>query len=304
MVRALPGWGARLAVRVVPRSLKDRFRAAADWRVEAERRAGQQRRRAVEGRITAGAFPELVDPEVTIVIPCFNQGAFIDDALMSVFEQTFTSFEIIVVDDGSTDPDTIAHLDRLDWPRTRLVRQENQGLPGARNAGMRLAEGRFLVPLDADDEIAPEFLEVLRSAVEERPDAAYAHCWSELYGDEEATWVARPFNPYLLALSNSVVGCVLMRTEAWKQVGGYDETMIHGNEDWDMWLRSARGRLGSGAGLPGALPVPPPRRVDERDHRGSVRGRQRRDRLASSGPVCSRKLFAASKQPGIPGSPS
>jgi glycosyltransferase involved in cell wall biosynthesis len=237
VVRALPGWGARLAVKVVPQGLKDRFRAAADWRVEAERRARQERRRSVEARIAAGAFPELADPEVTIVIPCFNQGAFVDDALMSVFEQTFTSFEVIIVDDGSTDPDTITHLDRLDWPRTRLVRQENRGLPGARNAGMRLAEGRFLVPLDADDEIAPEFLEVLRSALEERPDAAYAHCWSELYGDEEATWVARPFNPYLLALSNSVVGCVLMRTEAWKQVGGYDETMLHGNEDWDMWLR-------------------------------------------------------------------
>ena len=118
-----------------------------------------------------------------------------------------------------------------------MLRQENRGLSGARNAGMQLAQGRFLVPLDADDEIAPEFLEVLHSALEGRPDAAYAHCWSELYGDEEATWVARPFNPYQLALSNSVVGCVLLRAEAWKQVGGYDETMRNGNEDWDFWLR-------------------------------------------------------------------
>ena len=237
VVRALPDWGARLAVRVVPQRLKDRFRRAADWRVEAERRAKRQRRQAVEARIAAGEFPELDDPEVTIVIPCFNQGAYLDEALMSVFEQTYTSFEVIVVDDGSTDPETIAHLDNLTWPRTIVLRQENRGLSGARNAGMHLAQGRFLVPLDADDEIAPEFLAVLRSALEGRPDAAYAHCWSELYGDEEATWVARPFNPYQLALSNSVVGCVLVRAEAWKQVGGYDETMRNGNEDWDFWLR-------------------------------------------------------------------
>ena len=131
VVRALPDWGARLAVRVVPKRLKDRFRRAADWRVEAERRAKRQRRQAVEARIAAGVFPELDDPEVTIVIPCFNQGAYLDEALMSVFEQTYTSFEVIVVDDGSTDPETIAHLDNITWPRTIVLRQENRGLCGS-----------------------------------------------------------------------------------------------------------------------------------------------------------------------------
>jgi hypothetical protein len=143
----------------------------------------------------------------------------------------------VLVDDGSTDPTTIAFLDQLQRPRLRLHRQGNTGLPGARNAGMKLARGEFLVPLDSDDELAPEFMSTLLTALRQVPEAGFAHCLARLHGDIEAIWMPRPFNPYWQLLENAVVGCVLMRAAAWESVGGYDETMTSGNEDWELWLR-------------------------------------------------------------------
>lgn len=237
VLRLLPEPVAAVAVRLLPRSIKDRFRKLASWPAEAARRHAEARRAELRRRIEAGEFAEEEQPDVTVVVPCFNQGAFVEDAVVSVFQQTYASWEVVVVDDGSTDPDTQAVLAGLDYPRVRLIRQENQGLSGARNIGIGEARGRYVVPLDADDELAPAFLETLVAALETNPEAGYAHCYAELFGDVEAIWMPRPFNPYQELLSNSVVGCVVLRRDAWEQVGGYDETLLEGNEDWDLWLR-------------------------------------------------------------------
>lgn len=185
----------------------------------------------------SGSYPELDEPEVSIVIPCYNQGRFLHDAIRSVFRQDHDSWEIIVVDDGSTDRETARVLRHLRYPRTRILRQRNQGLSAARNAGMRTARGRFLVPLDADDELGPGFLSATRHALEADDRAAYAHTWTRLFGNQKLVWVDRPFNPYQLLLSTSVVGCALIRADAWHEVGGYDQDRRTGNEDWDLWIR-------------------------------------------------------------------
>ncbi len=237
VLRALPEPAARLAVRVLPQRFKDRFRRLASWPAEAERRARDQHVAGLRRRAAAGEFPDIDEPEITVVVACFNQGEFLDDAVASVLAQTFGSFEIVVVDDGSTETATVDAVSRLDWPRTRVIRQENRGLPGARNAGIAAAKGRYVVPLDADDELAPGYLAALHGALDADPNSAYAHCWAELFGDVAAVWATRPFNPYQILVSNSVLGCVLLRRDAWAAVGGYDETMTAGNEDWEMWIR-------------------------------------------------------------------
>jgi glycosyltransferase involved in cell wall biosynthesis len=204
------------------------------WR---RRRAAQAWVREWMSETRDGRYPGVPNPEVSIVIPCFNQGMFIHDAIRSVFRQSFESWEIIVVDDGSTDPGTKAVLRALAYPRTRLIRQRNQGLSAARNAGIAAARGRFVVPLDADDELAPAFLACTVEALEAAPEAAYAHTWTRLYGNQDLIWVDRPYNPYQLLLSTSVVGCALIRAEVLRAVGGYDIGRRAGNEDWDLWLR-------------------------------------------------------------------
>lgn len=238
-LEVLPQWAVPLLVKVLPQSVKDRFRRKAAWPAEAARREMEKRRRAMRAAIAAGSFPELESPDVSIIVPCFDQGGYLHEALLSVFEQTFRSFEIVVIDDGSTDPTTLRVLDRLDLPRIRLIRQANRGLPAARNAGIDIARGRYVVPLDADDVIAPRFLETLIAAIQSDERAAYAHCWSRLFGAQDVIWVPRPWNAYQLLLANSVVGCLLLRRDAWESAGGYDESLIHGNEDWDLWVRLA-----------------------------------------------------------------
>jgi hypothetical protein len=142
-----------------------------------------------------------------------------------------------VVDDGSGDPRTVETSTPWTCRGSGPSASPTAGYQAARNAGIAAARGRFVVPLDADDELAPDFLQVLLAAIEPHPDAAYAHCWAELFGDQSAIWVTRPFNDYQMLLSNSVVGCVLLRREAVDDVGGYAEDMVRGNEDWDLWLR-------------------------------------------------------------------
>lgn len=235
--RLIPLPLARQVARVLPDRIQQRLRGAVDVGRDEQRRRERQRAREVQDRIRGGELGEIAAPEVSVVIPCFNQGRYVRGAIESVLVQTFPSFEVIVVDDGSTEPATIAQLDGLDYPRTTLIRQENTGLPGARNTGMRRARGRFVVPLDADDELAPTFLAEFHEAISARPEAAFVHCWSELFGDQHAVWVTRPYNPYQQLLSNGLVGCVLLRREAWEAVGGYAEDLTSGNEDWDLWLR-------------------------------------------------------------------
>jgi hypothetical protein len=82
------------------------------------------------------------------------------------------------------------------------------------------------------------------AALEAEPDAAFAACRARLFEDIDAVWIPRPYNPYHLLLSNSIIGCVLLRRDAYLAVEGYDETMRHGNEDWDLWIRLARAGWG------------------------------------------------------------
>jgi GT2 family glycosyltransferase len=194
----------------------------------------------VEESIAAGRFAERQTPDISVVVPVYNAAEYLIDALVSVFEASRNgevAFEVIIVDDGSTDAAAVAVVDGIDWPRVRVIRQDNRGLPGARNTGIRAARGGFVVPLDSDDLLGPDYLTEMAHALEQQPEAAYVHCWAHLFGDVERLWQTRPFNAYQLLLSNSVVGCVMMRRDAWEAVGGYDETMRDGNEDWELWIR-------------------------------------------------------------------
>lgn len=235
VLRHLPDPVARLAVSVMPGTVKDRFRSVASWPEEQQRRRAQERRDTVRDQVAAGAFPEIDEPDVSVIIPCFNQGHLVEAAVLSVFEQTYGSWEIIIVDDGSTDDATSRILASIDMPRVQVITQENRGLPGARNTAIEASRGGFIVPLDADDELLPAYLETMLSAFD--ADIGFVHCWAELFGDVNWVWATRPYNPYTVLLSNSVLQTAMIRRKTLADVGGYDESLTTGNEDWDMWLR-------------------------------------------------------------------
>lgn len=186
-------------------------------------------------------------PTVSVVIPCYDLGAYLDEAVQSVLAQTFQDFEILIVDDGSTDEATRRLLESYERPKTRVLRTQNRGLPAAKNTGVANTTGPYLCMLDADDRLDPRYMEVSLRALEADTSLAFASHWLRYFGEETGDWT--PTNcdfPALLDI-NTVNGSALVRRSALEAVGGFDESMTSGCEDWDLWIalveRGLRGTI-------------------------------------------------------------
>ncbi|PWT82893.1 MAG: hypothetical protein C5B57_07930 [Blastocatellia bacterium] len=177
------------------------------------------------------------DPRISVIIPCFNLGRFIDDAIDSVFAQTYSDFEVVVVDDGSSDEDTKLHLDRLARPRTRVIRSENRGLSAARNLGVSRSCGPYLCSLDADDRLEPTWFERAVAFLDAHPEVTFVSHWLEAFGDQQWVWKPGRCDLGMLLDFNMVNGAALFRREIVDVVGGFDESMRDGCEDWEFWIR-------------------------------------------------------------------
>lgn len=178
----------------------------------------------------------MSNPEVSIVIPCFNQGEFVAEALESVLAQSFGDYEIIVVDDGSTDPATVAVLDALDYPKTRLLRTNNQGLASARNNGIGEASGVYILPLDADDRIGREYLEKASGVLDQHPEVGFVYCLAELFGASRGKFYLNSASLEEMLLDSRIFCSAMFRKSDWVAAGGYNPNMVYGWEDWDFWL--------------------------------------------------------------------
>jgi glycosyltransferase involved in cell wall biosynthesis len=176
-------------------------------------------------------------PRISVLVPCFNDGQWLDEAIESVFAQTFDDFEIIIVDDGSTDSDTVRKLAAYSAPRTRVFHTDNRGLPAARNCAAAHAAGEMFCALDADDVLAPTWFEKSVGMLDAHPDLAFVSHWLEAFGDEQWVWQPLSCDLQSLLVRNTVNGAALVRRAAFEAVGGYDENMRDGCEDWDFWLR-------------------------------------------------------------------
>ena len=127
-------------------------------------------------------------PRISVLLPCFNDGQWIDEALDSVRQQTFQDFEIVVVDDGSTDAATVRKLESIDDSNMRVLRTENRGLPAARNHAAAQARGELFCALDADDRLAATWFEKGQALLTSRPEITFVSHWLETFGDEHWTW--------------------------------------------------------------------------------------------------------------------
>lgn len=175
-------------------------------------------------------------PRVSVVVPCYNLGPYLEDAVDSVLQQTFSDVEILVVDDGSTDVATKEVLDRFNRPKTRVLRSENRGLPGAKNLGVTQTTGELLCMLDADDLLEPEMLARSVAALDADASVSFASHWLRTFGDEQWEWTPASCEFPALLDMNTVNGSALVRRAAIDAVGGFDETFLDGCEDWDLWI--------------------------------------------------------------------
>jgi glycosyltransferase involved in cell wall biosynthesis len=183
--------------------------------------------------------------DVTVVIPCFNYGRFLAEALDSVRRQEGGSPRILVVDDGSTEPDTQAVLAALAG-EVDLLRQANAGLSAARNAGFRAASSPFLITLDADDMLAAGALRALKRGLAADPAAGFAYGVTRFFGDWSGDMTMPGWDPYRLLYRHTIGPTALTRRELFDDVGGYDleiaRAIVMGYEDWEFWLHAlARG---------------------------------------------------------------
>jgi glycosyltransferase involved in cell wall biosynthesis len=189
-------------------------------------------------------------PEVSVIIPYYNMGRYLPETLASLRMQTFTDFEVIVINDGSTDGPSLRLLESLHDPHVRIIHKPNGGLGSARNRGLREARGRFVLPLDSDDTLHPTFLEATVRVMRMNPGLAVVSTLGLNYTDDPSRpiggWCPLGLDRDLLTVLNigAASGSLLDR-EAALAVGGYDEWLTS-YEDWDFWCRLAeRGYLGT-----------------------------------------------------------
>lgn len=175
-------------------------------------------------------------PKVSVIIPCFNQGLYLDEAVDSVLAQTFQDFEILVVDDGSTDAETIKMLKDYARPRTRVIHTDNQGLSAARNNGIREAQGAYILPLDADDKIGKGYLEDAVRVLDQYPETGIVYCEASYFGVRGGRWDLPEYSLDKIMNHNVIFCTALFRKADWAAVGGYNVNMVYGWEDWDFWL--------------------------------------------------------------------
>lgn len=175
---------------------------------------------------------------MAVVIPCFNDGRFVTDAVRSAHEQE-EPCEIVVVDDGSSDPETLRILDQLESESVRVVHQANSGLSAARMAGVADSSAPYVQPLDADDRLAPGVLGILADVLDADPGASAAWGFTEAFGATQSQNVhSDGFDPWRLTFLNEVPTTILTRRSALLEVGGW-ELADAGYEDWDLNLKAA-----------------------------------------------------------------
>lgn len=182
-------------------------------------------------------------PKISIIIPCYNLGEYLDEAVNSILAQTYQDFEIIIVNDGSTDDFTNTLLVNYNKPKTKVLTTKNQGLPSARNTGIDVSKGEYICCLDADDKYHPQFLEKTIDILESdnQSKIGFVTTWLQMFEEINMLWSPDSCNPFLLATENIVHVASLFRKECWEKVGGY-ATNLTGYQDWNFWISiAARG---------------------------------------------------------------
>ena len=178
--------------------------------------------------------------DISVIIPCYNSGNYIMEALDSVDDYSgIHSYEIIIIDDGSTDQFTIELLDKLSV-KYIVRRQENKGPATARNTGCKIATGKYLLFLDSDNKILPDYIDIGIQNLEQNAEAGVVYAKAYFFGNVTGRkkFVTLPFNINELLITNYIDTCTVVKKETWKSVGGFDESPeMFTLEDWDFWLR-------------------------------------------------------------------
>jgi glycosyltransferase involved in cell wall biosynthesis len=185
----------------------------------------------------------IKDPLVSVIIPCYNYGNYIQETLASILNQSWKRLEIIIVDDGSTDPETKQVLDKINTTSYRvpvkIYPQQNLGIVSARNNGISRARGKYVVALDADDKLDLSYIEKCVWVMETNPQIGVTYSNLKKFGKQDDVYKFGEFSVSRMREWNQVSTAAMFRKECWLETGGYKQVMKKGHEDWEFWLSIA-----------------------------------------------------------------
>jgi glycosyltransferase involved in cell wall biosynthesis len=180
-----------------------------------------------------------VPPVLSIIIPCYNHGVYLKDALQNIEQfKNNELYEVIIVNDGSTDADTLRVLEQLQQQGYTILHQQNLGLAMARNNGIESCKGAYFIPLDADNKIRQAYPEKGIAILDKNPDVAVVYGDAMYFGGKKGIMKSKKFDLLRLLRANYIDACVVARKTAWQQVGGYDKN-ISPIADWDFHISIA-----------------------------------------------------------------
>ncbi|EPR66126.1 glycosyltransferase family 2 protein [Cyclobacterium qasimii] len=176
---------------------------------------------------------------VSIVIPCYNQGSYLDETVQSVLASTYRPIEVVIVNDGSKDDSLkIAQQLQEKHPEITVLDQPNSGVAKARNAGVDAATGTYILPLDGDDLISPDYLEKGVEVLAQQPKVKVVYCQAVKFNSSiQKPWKLKPFSRNKLARDNMIFVAALFRKSDFIEIGGFSEDMTMGREDWEFWIK-------------------------------------------------------------------
>lgn len=179
----------------------------------------------------------MKNPLVSVVVPCYNHGMFLEETVQSVQKSGWSNVEIIIVDDGSTDNSAAVSKRMVEqYSNVRYIYQENSGPSVARNKGIAAARGELILPLDADDLISAEYIGEAAKEFEKDPELKLVYCEAEKFGDKTGKWILDEYSPRKLAFRNMIFVSGIFKKSDWLEAGGYSEEIKVGYEDWEFWI--------------------------------------------------------------------
>ena len=173
--------------------------------------------------------------KVSVIMPCYNDGKYIREAIESVKNQTYPNIEIMVIDDGSEDNETCQILNGLSED-VRLLKSEHLRPAGARNLGISKATGKYILPLDSDDKIDATYIEKCVNILNDNEKIGAVYCYADLFGEKSGTWGLPRYSFKEMLVDNIVFVTAMFRKNDWEKVGGFDTTMESGMEDYAFWI--------------------------------------------------------------------
>jgi glycosyltransferase involved in cell wall biosynthesis len=188
-----------------------------------------------------GTTNELIEEcekmkKVSVIMPCHNDGKYINQSINCVKEQTYPNVELVVIDDGSTDHQTKEQLSRINYHDFQLLYTDHVRPAAARNYGIQHATGEYILPLDADDLIDKTYIEKAVAVLDKYDNIGAVYCQADKFGCERGYWDLPPYSRDKLLLDNIIFVTSLFRKSDWEKLNGFCESLVNGMEDYDFWL--------------------------------------------------------------------